>query len=256
MVFGSRAVSLTHFSQATIDGDLALRTISADDRSGTALYDAVTLAASDLRKQPLPARVLILLTDGRDSGSFARLSDAVHEARAAGIIVYAIAIGSTEPQALETLARATGGRVYQSASPATLSSIYSHVRTELARTWRLSYTTSPSGTATNVTQLIPLLDRVPPVKGAAGRARRRPRLRPRRYRRLVRERGITPVIARRKAEHGSGLGTVRWVVERTFAWLHHFKRLLVRYDRRHEIHEAFLAIGCCLICYRRLQNSF
>jgi hypothetical protein len=42
------------------------------------------------------------------------------------------------------------------------------------------------------------------------------------------------------------------VVERTFAWLHHFKRLLVRYDRRHEIHEAFLAIGCCLVCFRRL----
>jgi transposase len=44
------------------------------------------------------------------------------------------------------------------------------------------------------------------------------------------------------------------VVERTFAWLHHFKRLLVRCDRRHEIHEAFLAIGCCLICFRRPQR--
>jgi hypothetical protein len=27
-------------------------------------------------------------------------------------------------------------------------------------------------------------------------------------------------------------------VERTLAWLHHFKRLLVRYDRRHEIPRA------------------
>jgi transposase len=54
----------------------------------------------------------------------------------------------------------------------------------------------------------------------------------------------------REIEHGSGLGHVRWVVERTLAWLHHFKRLLVRYDRRHEIHEAFLAIGCCLVCFR------
>jgi transposase len=62
-------------------------------------------------------------------------------------------------------------------------------------------------------------------------------------------------IARRKSEHGSDLGRIRWVVERTFAWLHKFKRLLVRYDRRHEIHEAFLALGCCLVCFRRLQNS-
>jgi hypothetical protein len=63
------------------------------------------------------------------------------------------------------------------------------------------------------------------------------------------------VIARHQTEHGSGLGRHRWVVERTFAWLHHYKRLLVRYDRRHEIHEAFLALACCLVCFRRLHPS-
>ena len=74
---------------------------------------------------------------------------------------------------------------------------------------------------------------------------------------LAREAGvtITPEIANRYLGHGSGLGRARWVVERTFAWLHHLKRLLVRYDRRHEIHEAFLAIGCCLVCFKRLQHS-
>ena len=119
------------------------------------------------------------------------------------------------------------------------------------------------GNRNDVTQLIPLLDRVPMVRGRVGRPRQRPdRVYADRgydhdkYRRLLRARGITPVIARRNTEHGTGLGLVRWVVERTFAWLHHFKRLLVRYDRRHEIHEAFLAIGCCLVCYRRLANSF
>jgi transposase len=75
------------------------------------------------------------------------------------------------------------------------------------------------------------------------------------YRRQLWQRGIKPEIARRQTEHGSGLGRARWVVERTFAWLHHFKRLLVRYDRRAEIHQAFLALGCCLVCFRRLENS-
>jgi transposase len=104
---------------------------------------------------------------------------------------------------------------------------------------------------------------VPPVAGKPGRPRRRPdRLSADRgydydkYRRELRRRGITAEIARRGTAHGSGLGRYRWVVERTFAWLHQFKRLLVRYDRRHDIHEAFLAIGCCLVCFRRLQNSF
>jgi transposase len=121
--------------------------------------------------------------------------------------------------------------------------------------------TLTGGNRNDVTQLIPLLERIPPVAGRVGRPRRRPdRVTADRgydhdkYRRQLRERGITPEIARRGVAHGSGLGRVRWVVERTFAWLHHFKRLLVRYDRRDEIHEAFLAIACCLVCHRRLAS--
>jgi transposase len=74
------------------------------------------------------------------------------------------------------------------------------------------------------------------------------------HRRQLRERGITPVIARRQTEHGSGLGRFRWVVERTLAWLHGFRRLLVRYERRADTHEALLRLACCLICFRRLQK--
>ena len=40
------------------------------------------------------------------------------------------------------------------------------------------------------------------------------------YRRQVRDKGITPVIARRGAEHGAGLGVHRWVVEQSLALLH------------------------------------
>jgi len=35
-----------------------------------------------------------------------------------------------------------------------------------------------------------------------------------------------------------------------------FKRLFVRYDRRADIHLAFLALGCCLVCFRRLRSTF
>jgi transposase len=122
--------------------------------------------------------------------------------------------------------------------------------------------TLTGGNRNEITQLIPLLDRVPPVRGVVGRPRRRPdRLTGDRaydhkpQRRELRKRGIKAEIARRSSKHGSGLGRHRWVVERTFAWLHQFKRLLVRYDRRADIHQAFLALGCCLVCYRRLRNS-
>ena len=118
------------------------------------------------------------------------------------------------------------------------------------------------GNRHDVTQLVPLLDRVPPVGGLPGPPRRKPdRLMADRaydsrdHRAELRQRGITAEIPGRNDGHGSGLGRYRWVVERTFAWLHQFKRLLVRYDRRAEIHEAFLALGCCLVSYRRLRNT-
>jgi transposase len=51
---------------------------------------------------------------------------------------------------------------------------------------------------------------------------------------------------------GSGLGVYRWVVARTLSWLHQLHRPRIRYERRLEIHEAFLTIGCALICWRFL----
>ena len=103
---------------------------------------------------------------------------------------------------------------------------------------------------------------MPNVRGAVGRPRRRrERLTADRgydhdkYRRLLRERGIRPEIAPRQSEHGSGLGRFRWVVERSFAWLHNFKRLLVRYERRADMHRALLGLACCLVCYRKLRSS-
>ncbi|MEU5048111.1 IS5 family transposase [Streptomyces griseorubiginosus] len=119
--------------------------------------------------------------------------------------------------------------------------------------------TLTGGNRNDVTQLIPLLQAVPSVRGKRGRPRRRPDvvLADRgydhdKYRRLVWDLGVKPMIARRGTEHGSGLGTQRWVVERAFAHLHWFRRLRIRWEIRDDIHEAFLTLGCALICWRRL----
>jgi len=44
----------------------------------------------------------------------------------------------------------------------------------------------------------------------------------------------------------------RWKIERTFAWLGNFRRLVVRYDRNPQIYEAFFHIACALITLRHL----
>jgi len=114
----------------------------------------------------------------------------------------------------------------------------------------------------DVTQLLPLVDRIGPVRGKRGRPRCKPcTLYADRgydhdlYRRRLRERGVVPRIARRGEEHGSGLGTVRWVVEAAVAWLHGFRRLRVRWETRDDMHEGFLKLAHCMILARKLPAS-
>jgi transposase len=115
------------------------------------------------------------------------------------------------------------------------------------------------GNRHDITELLPLVDRVPPT-GRYGKFRPKTLLADRaydsrRHRQALRERGITPRIAKRNSGHGSGLGKDRWVVERTLSWLHQHRRLDRRYDRRADIHEAFLTIAAALICHQQLQHS-
>jgi transposase len=116
--------------------------------------------------------------------------------------------------------------------------------------------TLTGGHRNDVTQLLPLVDGIGAIAGKRGRPRQRPdRLIADRgydhdkYRRELRRSGVKPRIARRRTEHGSGLGRVRWVVERTFAWLHNFRRLRIRCERDAALHYALLRLGCSLICW-------
>jgi tight adherence protein B len=142
--FGSSASSLTGFSASTIDADLSLRSMAVDSKSGTALYDAVELAARQLREEPIGGRVIILLTDGRDVSSRASLGEAAQAARSAGAAVFAIAIEGPQfsPAPLQRLARETGGRYRGTGSPAELGAAYDAIASELRRTWNLEYVTA------------------------------------------------------------------------------------------------------------------
>ncbi len=70
----------------------------------------------------------------------------------------------------------------------------------------------------------------------------------------LRKRRILPVISRKGSPNIKGMGKLRYVVEQTFALLHQFKRLAVRWERRTELHDAFVSLACSLICWRRLNK--
>jgi tight adherence protein B len=140
--FASQAERDTSFSQATIDAQTALRTLSTDAVAGTALYDAVVASARELEQQPLPGRVLVLLTDGRDVGSTASLQAAVSAAHRAGVVIDTIGLGNANRGALRLLAAQTAGRFYASPTTSSLSAVYRRIARELDSTWALSYITA------------------------------------------------------------------------------------------------------------------
>ena len=114
-------------------------------------------------------------------------------------------------------------------------------------------------TGANVTQLLPLVDSIPDLSGPQEDKPTKPEelYADRAYdsephRKALRERGIEPKIPKRRTEHGSGLGSYRWVVERTNSRLHGFHRLRLRTDPDGAIHKAFVALGSALICLRFL----
>ncbi len=106
-------------------------------------------------------------------------------------------------------------------------------------------------------------DAIPPIRTPAGRRRKRPDKGHAdkaydipRCRRALSRRHIKVRIARKGVDSSQRLGRHRWVVERTLAWLNRFRRLTVRYERRADIHQAFLTLGCALICFNALPEGF
>jgi Transposase and inactivated derivatives len=111
-------------------------------------------------------------------------------------------------------------------------------------------------------QIIPLVLDFPKVGGKPGRPKERPDelYADRGYdseatRWLLRWMGVEPHIAKRNTPHGSGLGKVRWVVERTISWLKGLRRMRVRYDRLAVVQDAWTSLAACVICYRLLHDD-
>jgi tight adherence protein B len=144
IAFGSRALAVSRFSSSTVDADAALRGLATDSANGTALWDAVVLAAQRLTHEQQPGHVIVVVTDGADVSSINTLQQAVAAAHAAHAAVYSIGIGgpSFTPGALRTVSLATGGSYRQVARTRDLDTVYAALASELDRTWQLSYVTA------------------------------------------------------------------------------------------------------------------
>lgn len=111
------------------------------------------------------------------------------------------------------------------------------------------------------TTLLPLVVNMPAVAGKPGRSKRKPDMvvadkafDDQALRDILQWLGIKPMLPRR-GEDDHGLGVWRWFVERTISWLHQFRRLRIRWDRKPETHQAFLSLAAGIICFRIWING-
>lgn len=72
---------------------------------------------------------------------------------------------------------------------------------------------------------------------------------------ILRWLGIEPHIRKRNTEHGSHLGRVRWVVERTISWIKGLRRMRVRYDRSGTTIDAWTTLAAAVICLHILLEA-
>lgn len=147
-----------------------------DYGNGTRLWDAVSLGLDELQGQD-GRRVILVFTDGDDTGSKARLGAVTDRARSDDVMVYAIGLESiyfngrqrvrTRPDGgLKKIAEETGGGYFELKKSADLASTFTRVAQELHSQYVLGF--SPTQLDGKVHKLLLRMKQ----PGMAARARR------------------------------------------------------------------------------------
>ncbi|MBI4164421.1 MAG: VWA domain-containing protein [Acidobacteria bacterium] len=120
---------------------------------GTNLHDAVYLSARELLKNEVGRKVIIILSDGEDTGSAKKLSEALEVAQRSDVIIYSIAVidrefyfarrvGFSGDSTLKRYAEQTGGRVSQVTRSEDTAEAFREIAEELRTQYSLGYTSS------------------------------------------------------------------------------------------------------------------
>lgn len=147
--FNSRVRVISPFGDDQEATRRAVQRLEAD--GGTRFYDAVSRAIDLLAEEP-GRRAILALTDGMDTQSQeASLQSVIEQARAAGVPVHTLGVGTEEEIAtdeLQELAESTRGRYFSASDASELLSIYEEVARRLGESYSLSYRSArpPDGT--------------------------------------------------------------------------------------------------------------
>ena len=113
-------------------------------QGGTSIYDSVIATSGDLLAREAGRKTIILISDGVDTTSRMKLSEAVDEALRAEVVIYAIGIGDegmdgVDGGALRKLCEATGGRAFVPKDSRELDHAFAQLEKDLRQQYLLAY---------------------------------------------------------------------------------------------------------------------
>jgi Ca-activated chloride channel family protein len=143
--FNYQIVLQHDFSRNVASMERKLRLVKGE--AGTALYDAVYLAAGELQRRQ-GRRVIVIVTDGGDTVSSKDFHAALEAAQIADCVIYPILVVPIEndagrnvggENALTGLARGTGGRVFVPSLGASMDRAFDQIIRELRTQYFLAF---------------------------------------------------------------------------------------------------------------------
>lgn len=123
---------------------------------GTAMYDSIFLAATEILKPQVGRKAVVLIGDGNDYGSKIDDDEAIAEAHRTDTVIYSVryfdrdfyfrsgALGGGGSGALKKLSRETGGGMYEVSRKRTLNDIFDEINNELRNQYSLGYSPKKS----------------------------------------------------------------------------------------------------------------
>jgi Ca-activated chloride channel homolog len=141
--FGLPETTLSSASSEELER--ALNGIPATGR--TALYDAIEAGLGHLKKTTLDNKVLIVISDGGDNASHARLSEVLEAASRSDVTIYTVGLFDEDdrdrnPGILKKIARATGGEAFLPNETSDVVPICKRIAEDIRKQYTIGYVPS------------------------------------------------------------------------------------------------------------------
>ncbi|MFH0764917.1 MAG: VWA domain-containing protein [Calditrichota bacterium] len=137
--FGTKVAPGRGFTHDKYQIRQAIAKLKAADNY-TALYDAVCAAMAQARESLTTQTAVIILTDGKDTGSAQRRQDAVDRAGGASIPIFTLGFGrDIDAPFLQEIAGVSGGRFLSTPDPSAIAGLYEQVLDQLKNQYILTF---------------------------------------------------------------------------------------------------------------------